>query len=279
MYYWVILLSYSGTYVTVEPDVVVKLNGSGIYVDGGFQADGTISRGQIVFTSIYDDDYGNPNDTNGDGSATSPSAGNWTKINFRATADDAFTLIDSCLIKFAGSGGITFTDANGTISNSTLSDFSGYGLRFEGNSAPSIDNVEIKNCTADPIAMSLKSNPTFTDIIFTANGSKGIRILEGTLSSDATLIQRDVAGIHNIAYIVDYLTINSTVTFYIQPGVVIKLNGSITVNGALISVGVPLPKQGGLERLFLHLSKMIPMEEIPIMMGPLHLQTAEIGGV
>jgi len=235
----------SGTYVTVEPDVVVKLNGSGIYVDGGFQADGTISRGQIVFTSIYDDDYGNPNDTNGDGSATSPSAGNWTKINFRATADDAFTLIDSCLIKFAGSGGITFTDANGTISNSTLSDFSGYGLRFEGNSAPSIDNVEIKNCTADPIAMSLKSNPTFTDIIFTANGSKGIRILEGTLSSDATLIQRDVAGIHNIAYIVDYLTINSTVTFYIQPGVVIKLNGSITVNGALISVGVPLPKQGG----------------------------------
>ena len=233
----------SGTYVTVEPDVVIKMNGCGIYVDGGFQADGTISRGQIVFTSIYDDDYGNPNDTNGDGSATSPSAGNWTKIQFRATADDAFTLIDSCLIKFAGSGGITFTDADGTFSNSTISDFSGYGFRFEGNSSPLIDNVEIKNCSTDPIAMSLKSNPTFTDITFTANGSKGIRILEGTLSSDATLVERDVAGIHNIAYIVDNLTINSDVAFYIQPGVVIKLTGGITVNGALVSVGVPLTKQ------------------------------------
>jgi len=233
----------SGTYVTVEPDVVVKMNGCGIYVDGGFQADGTISRGQIVFTSIYDDDYGDPNDTNGDGSATSPSAGNWSKIHFRATADDAFTLIDSCLIKFAGSGGITFTDADGTISNSTISDFSGYGLRFEGNSSPSIDNVEIKNCSSDPIAMSLKSNPTFTDIIFTANGSQGIRILEGTLSSNATLTKRDVAGIHNIAYIVDNLTINSDVVFYIQPGVVIKLTGGITVNGALIAYGVTLEKQ------------------------------------
>jgi hypothetical protein len=99
----------------------------------------------------------------------------------------------------------------------------------------------IQNCSYDPIAMSLKSDPTFTNITFSANGSSGIKLLEGTLSSDATLAKRSIAGISNIAYILDNLTISPNATLTIEPGVVIKFNiyyyHSINVQGALIANG------------------------------------------
>lgn len=246
----------SGTYVTVDAGIVVKsggpgaYNGStgpGIYVNGGFQAKGTVAGGQIVFTSLKDDNYGHPNDTNGDGAATSPSGGDWSTIRFQATSDDAFCIMDSCLVKFGGYnnwGLVTFTDAGGTLSHSNLSDSYSFGVRCENSSTPTVNGVSIANCRLDPIGMSLLSNPVFTNITFTANGSNGIRILEGTLSSNANLASRNIAGITNVAYIIDQLTVGPSAVLTIQPGVVIKFLLSpygyshvITVQGALKADG------------------------------------------
>ncbi len=235
----------SGTNVTVDPSVVIKIwDNSSIYVEGGFKADGSSSE-RIVFTSIKDDNFGNPFDTNGDGNATAPAVNDWRTINFKSTSDDTFSLLDNCSIKFSGynsNGGVTYTDAAANLSNTTISD-SYYGIKCEGSSTPNVDWVSIQNCSADPIAMSLKSNPTFSNITFGANGSSGIKILEGTLASDATLAKRDVAGINNIAYIIDDLIIAPTAKLTIDPGVVIKYNFgsyriySINVQGALIANG------------------------------------------
>jgi parallel beta-helix repeat protein len=243
----------SGTYVDIDPGVVVKMNNNtDIFVDGGFKAMGT-ENDTIIFTSIHDDNYGNPGDTEDNGDATSPGRGNWGTIRYQATSDDAYDTLNYCMLLYGGSGSngiVTFADAGGTISNTLLTDSYNYGLRCEGTSAPVCStNVEIKNCRLDPIAMSLKSNPTFSfegmKIKANGNGSNGIRILEGTLSSDATLIKRDVGGIYNIAYILDALEIASGATLTVNPGVVIKFmryTSQIRVNGALVADGTPAEK-------------------------------------
>ena len=245
----------SGTNVTVDPGVVIKCNGAGIFVNGGFRAKGNAIAGRVVFTSMKDDNVGRPQDTNGDGNGTSPARGDWKAIRFQGTSDDSFCLLDSCQIEFGGAdfdvslGAVTFVDANGTVSNSLISDSYNYGVRCDGGSNPLVTDVEVKNCRLDPLAMSLKSNPTFTNITFTSNGTKGIRIVEGTLSSNATLHKRDVAGITNIAYIVETLTISSNAVLTIDPGVVIKFPityygnyAGIIVNGALIAQGTKTEK-------------------------------------
>ncbi len=238
----------SGADVTVDPGVVIKSGGPGIYVNGGFRAKGTKAGGNVVFTSLKDDNFGNPFDTNHDGNSTSPAAGDWSTIRFLPTSDDVFSLLDSCLIKFGGNGnwgGVTYSGAGSTISNSTISDSYNYGIRCEGSSTPNVVNVVLQNGRLDPIAMSLTSNPTFTNITFAANGSKGVRIIEGVLSSNASLNQRSIAGIPNIAYIIDQLTISPNAVLTIEPGVVIKFASyydDINVQGAMVADGTATQK-------------------------------------
>ena len=234
----------SGTNVTINAGVVIKSAGPGFYVNGGLKAKGTIADSNVVFTSLKDDNWGNPGDVNRDGNATSPAWNDWYGIKFQATSDDAFSLIDSCLINYS-SNGVTYTDAGSTLSNSTIFKSYNYGIRCENSSTPLVNNVTFNGCRLDPIAMSLQSNPTFTNITFSANGSRGIHILDNVVSSNATLAQRNVAGITNIAYVVDNLTVNAGAVFTIMPGVVIKFTSyyyGIDVNGALVANGTPAQK-------------------------------------
>ncbi|MFA6404278.1 MAG: right-handed parallel beta-helix repeat-containing protein [Salinivirgaceae bacterium] len=240
----------NGTYLDVEPGVVIKMNGVNIYIEGGFKANGTATD-KIIFTSIADDNNGNPFDTNGDGSSTSAAAGNWGRIRFQETSDDTYCLINNAEIRYGGNyyyyynySNLEMANASPTITNTLIGQSSQFGVRIEGNSAPIFDGVTIQNCSWDPIGMSLTSNPQFSNMSFIANRTKGLAILEGTLSSNATLISRNVAGIDNIAYVLnDQLTIASNATLTFNPNVVIKsTNYGIDVNGALVANGTALQK-------------------------------------
>lgn len=241
----------SGTSINVEPGVVIKMNNyTSFYVDGGFKTDGASDQ-NVVFTSVKDDNVGNPFDTNGDGNATAPAANNWGTIKYRATSDDAYCKINYAQVKYGGytsEGGITFENAGGQINNTIISDIYNYGIYANGNSTPQVNTLTIQNCRLDPIAMSLLSNPSLINITFSANGSKAIKIIEGTLSSDAILATRNVAGITNIAYIIDELTISTNSKLTILPGVVIKFRDDsyygtyINVLGKLVANGLPANK-------------------------------------
>ncbi len=234
------------TNLTVNAGVVIKMLNKHFYVDGGFKCNGTIAE-HVIFTSLYDDNVGNPMDTNGDGNATTPARGNWYFIQYRDNSDDVFNAITYTNLQYGGGsndGVLKFLNAGSpsTSINNTLIDQSSYGIWCDGNSAPSFNLVTIQNCYYDPIAMSLTSNPTFSNITFSANGSNGIRIIEGTLSVDATLVKRSVAGFSNIAYIISGgLSISSSATLTLQQGIIIKAaTGNYSgffVHGGLIAIG------------------------------------------
>jgi len=236
----------SGTEVTADSGVVIKVNThKRIEVNGGLKTIAPVtSSGKVVFTSLKDDNEGNPGDTNNDGSSTSPAAGDWGRIQFNETSDDAFCSLEEFKVKYGGygnDGAVACISANTNILDGEIYFSSNYGFFINGSSIPVIDYVIIQNCTTDPIAMSLKSDPQLTNISFIGNGSNGIRIIEGTLSSNATLAKRDVAGINNIAYLVYHLTISSNAVLTIEPGVVIKFpydgyygnKGYIIIDGGL----------------------------------------------
>jgi parallel beta-helix repeat protein len=236
----------ANTNVEVESGVVIKMRDYvGINVNGGLKFSGK-GTSRIVVTSVKDDNAGNPFDTNGDGNATSPSNGNWGSISYLATSDDSYSAIRSVDLKYAGypnNAAIIWNNAAAAMDDCNLTNINYYGLYIDGNSNPVIDSVQINSCSADPIAMSLLSDPTFSNIQFSANGTKGIKIIDVNLSSNATLKKRSLSGISNIAYFVDNLTINSGATLTISPGVVIKSQYSyynykaFTVDGAIIAQG------------------------------------------
>lgn len=96
------LLARLDARLSIDPGVIVKLNGGGIEATLGadFYAEGVDGR-EIVFTSIFDDRYGGGGtfDTTNDLSQSAPQPGNWGGV--RAGQTGSFSL-DSALLAFAG---------------------------------------------------------------------------------------------------------------------------------------------------------------------------------
>lgn len=88
--------------LVVDPNVVVKFNAGRIEVEMGanFIAEGAPGR-PVVFTSLKDDRYGfgGTFDTNNDGAASAPSAGDWSGIYFAHVSSGS---IDNALIAYGG---------------------------------------------------------------------------------------------------------------------------------------------------------------------------------
>ncbi|HPE33766.1 MAG TPA: right-handed parallel beta-helix repeat-containing protein [Bacteroidales bacterium] len=236
----------SGAYVNIEPGITIKFNaGKSITVNGGFKAEGTAGD-KITFSSIHDDNLGNPADLNNNGNATIPAPGDWGVLKFTGTSDDDYCLLDHCNFRYGGSGMVYFENASGTMQNTIIESAATHGLICNGNAEPTLNDVIFQNCTAAPVGMSLLSNPVFEDITFTNNGYNGIRIIDNTLSSDATLDKRSIAGIDNVAYLIDQtLTIGQDAMLTINAGVVLKFvfqsssweKRQLIVNGAIKVLG------------------------------------------
>ena len=235
--------------LSIDPGVVIKneLNTGGFIIHGALVADGKPDS-LIVFTSVRDDLYGNPADTNGDGSSTTPAVNNWAYIHFTGTSNDAVSVMDHCRITYGSydsnntwSAGLWITSAATPVTNCFISQCT-YGIRVDGDGTPLIDQNDINNCTNAPIVMSALADPNITvNNTYSSNGYNALALISETLSQDARIKYRPGVGSPTFAYLpTGTITIGSGVTLSIDPQVVLKPSSTFavfSVNGALNVVG------------------------------------------
>lgn len=239
-----------GITLTINPGVVIKaLSGQEIKVEGTLNATGA-SDAPVVFTSVNDDNFGNPNDTRNDGNDQIPAIGNFGGFYFTETSVNS--VLDSALIKFANNrndfdpnahgnqyydGAVSISGTDVTINDATITD-ANYGIVMR-NSASAISNTEIVNTVKAPLRISLSSTPTITDLTFTSVGWKGIAILDEYVTYNASLGKRNVAGLDNITYIMTGLRIENGAQVTINKGLNIKMDiyNNIDVYGGLKIAG------------------------------------------
>jgi hypothetical protein len=125
--------------LTINQGVIVKFNeGRQLNIAGGgtLSAAGT-SNAYIIFTSIHDDGYGG--DTNKNGPATGPEAGDWDCIKF---SDNSKGTLKYCVIRYGGSGGqgnVYFSQDNGsTMQYCAVADSKNAGVYIAGSSTPQL---------------------------------------------------------------------------------------------------------------------------------------------
>ena len=145
-----------GATLTIEPGVIVKLADDSYFdIYGAFRAEGLPGE-EIVFTSLQDD--ATAGDTNGDRASSAPAPGDWTMIRFRDTSNDANSVIEHAVIRYAGEyrgdryGAIHLEAASPTIINSAIEDSFWYAISYDAKSSPQLSENTFKgNAEGDVI--------------------------------------------------------------------------------------------------------------------------------
>lgn len=225
--------------LTIEPGVVIKVNGHGIYVNGTLIADG-LSGSPITFTSAQ----------------ASPVPGNWYNISLSSTSTNS--VFNYCVVEYAGAGIRAAIEAGGiplTMTYSTISDVANRAVVISCQTSPStIDHNVLSRIGGDGILFyqyvpgtSISNNEItfcngypiwgFGNIDGNTGGNNAI---EGILLPQAT-IQGVMHADNDFVFVNggNGFSVAASDTLEIEPGVIIKGTSGIAVNGTLVANGSP----------------------------------------
>ncbi len=190
-------IQLNGSYtLTIEPGVIVKFApGTRLRADGVLHAEGT-ENSRIVFTSEKDDSYGG--DTNQDGMASTPSKGDWNRIDIR----NASSVLEYVTVKYGASTnrGALHVRTNGSLSISHLFLTQGArnGIRIDNGSSFQADSIHISEHDHAIRNRENSLSVTVTNSVLEDNNYSGINSY-GPIRKVANTTIRDNggSGIHN----------------------------------------------------------------------------------
>jgi len=211
-------------------------------VDGALHCAGTAAN-PVVFTSLDDDAYAG--DTNKNGAATSPSAGQWHGLSFTTTAD-ASTL-DNVRVRYAGNGSVAavaLAQADISLTHATIEFSAWTGLFLGPTTYPIVNRVCLQQLRGSGARRWRRNRCTAGFTLCTAAGNAGgnyIRLASSNVTSNEVLAPANTLNATGVFVFASSVTVNPGVTLTLPAGDILKwtgtssglfINGTVTCNGA-----------------------------------------------
>jgi len=190
---YVIWRGFNADNLNIEPGSVVKFGvtteawqiPSKLSISGRLDMNGT-TNDKIYLTSVNDDSVGG--DTNNNGNATSPAAGNWGSVELNGNIASAG--IDNAIVRYGGIRGQMIEGGELNITNSIIAYSSGEGIEIDTTKDNVISNNNIENNVNGIKVAGIQpgygtpavySKATVTQNTFRNNSNDGINVRYGSI--------------------------------------------------------------------------------------------------